>query len=149
MTTTLAPPAATPVLRTRRGVAATSGAMVVLALLYADFMVPLLAAGLADAPMVSVADETRLNGHFVSVSLEVLPPGFVWIGFLLALATISLGPLVAAVGLAVGGWVAFAEGRAGHRLRALVSMLTCVGFTALLALALSPWGRTAKAWFFD
>lgn len=136
-------------LRNPRGVAALFVAMVSLGLLYASFMVPLLRAGLADAPMVGIGDPNALKGDFVSVAYEIFPPGFEWIGYLLVLTTISLGPPIAAAGAIVAAWVALADLRDRRALPAVLSTITWLGFTALLVLALSPWGRTAFAWFVD
>lgn len=123
--------------------------MIVMALLYANFMVPLLRAGLADAPMVDVRDSTHLYGDFVAVTDAIRVPGFEWVGYLLVLATISLGPVVNAVGLVLSGWAAVAEFRIRRLLPAVISTLSCLGFMTVLAVSMSPWGRTAKAWFFD
>ena len=52
-------------------------------------------------------------------------------------------------GLVVAGSVAVREATSGRHLRAAAASMALVGCAAVLALALSPWGRMAKAWFFD
>ena len=117
---------------------------------WASFMVPLLRAGLADAPMVTLRDSSALFGDFEGATgLASLPEPLATAVFLLWFATIALGPLAAAAGVVAGGWVAVRSIAGRRPAGAAAALLTVAGCAAVLAVALSPWGRTAKAWFFD
>ena len=117
---------------------------------YASFMVPLLRAGLADAPMVTLRDSSALYGDFAAGSgLATVPEPLATAVYLLWFATIAFAPLAGAAGAVVGGWLVAREVAARRPGRAAAALLTCVGCATVLAVALSPWGRTAKAWFLD